>query len=148
MRIRLHWGTAIVVAYTAFAAATMAFVAFAIARPVNLVSDDYYAQSLQLDRRMEAERNARALRPQPAVVQSGANAVALSLPRAHGAVTGTVTFYRASDASADRVQPLALDSDGRQEIATGTLAKGRWVVQIKWSAEGRAYYFEQPMVLP
>jgi len=148
MRIRLHWGAAIVVVYTAFAAATTAFVAFAIARPVNLVSDDYYAQSLQLDQRMEAERNTRALRPQPAVVQSGAEAVALSLPHADGAVTGTVTFYRASDASADRVHPLAIDSDGRQEIATGTLAKGRWVVQIKWSAEGRAYYFEQPMVLP
>lgn len=149
MRIRLNWGTSIALVYTAFATATAGFVAFAIERPVDLVSDDYYAQSLQQDQRMDAEWNARALTPAPALVQSDRAAIVLSLPRAHAATaSGTVTFYRASDASADRVQPLTIDSEGRQEIGTGALAKGQWLVQVKWSANGRAYYFERPMVLP
>ena len=56
-----NWGTGIALVYTAFALATSAFVAFAIERHVDLVSPDYYARSLQLDRRMAAERGAAEL---------------------------------------------------------------------------------------
>jgi hypothetical protein len=149
MRIRLNWGTAVALVYSAFAAGTVGFVIFAIGRSVDLVSDDYYAQSLQVDQRMEAERNTRDLVPGPALVRSHTSAMVLSLPPAHAeSAAGTVTFYRASDASADRVQPLAIDAEGRQAIRVDTLAKGRWLVQVRWSAAGRGYYFEQPVDLP
>jgi hypothetical protein len=149
MRIRLNWGTGIALVYIAFAAATTGFVTFAMGRPVDLVSDDYYAQSLQQDERMNAERNARALAPLPAIVSSGARAIVLSLPSAHAlSASGTVTLYRPSDASADRVQPLAIDAAGRQAIALDGLARGRWLVQVRWSAVGRHYYFEEPVIVP
>lgn len=149
MRITLNWGTGIALVYIAFAAATTGFVSFAMGRPVDLVSDDYYAQSLQQDERMDAERNTRALEPFPAVVPSGAHALVLSLPSAHaGTATGTVTLYRPSDARADRVRPLAIDAAGRQAIALDGLARGRWLVQVRWSAQGRHYYFEEPVIVP
>jgi nitrogen fixation protein FixH len=148
MRIRLNWGTGIALVYTAFAAATTGFVAFAIGRPVDLVSADYYAQSLRQDQRAETARNTAALVPAPTVAQTDARTVLLSLPRAHvPAAEGTVTLYRASNASADRVQPLALDAEGRQTIATVGLQLGLWVVQVEWTVGGSTYYFEQPIVL-
>ncbi len=149
MRITLNWGTGIALVYTAFAAATTGFVTFAMSRSVDLVSADYYAQSLQQDQRMDAERNTAALASPPEVVQSGARALVLSLPSAHAAsATGTVTLYRPSDASADRVLPLAVDADGRQQIALDGLARGRWLLQVRWSAGGRDYYFEEPVIVP
>lgn len=47
MTIRLHWGTGIALAYTTFALATIGFVVFAMQRPVDLVSADYYADALR-----------------------------------------------------------------------------------------------------
>ena len=149
MRIELNWGTGIALVYIAFAAATTGFVTFAMGRSVDLVSADYYAQSLQQDQRMDAERNTRALASPPDVVPSGARALVLSLPAAHApSATGSVTLYRPSDASADRVLPLAIDPAGRQPIALDGLARGRWLLQVRWSAQGRHYYFEEPVIVP
>jgi hypothetical protein len=44
--MRLNWGTGVAAAYLLFAIATGGFAAFAMSRPVLLVSPDYYADSL------------------------------------------------------------------------------------------------------
>jgi hypothetical protein len=148
MRITFNWGTGIALVYTAFAAATTGFVAFAMSRPVDLVSADYYEQSLRLDSRMEAERNASALNPGPVIDLPAPRRLAIVLPgQPASGVSGTVTLYRPSDARADRVQKLAIDTAGRQEIALDTVAPGRWIVQLQWTAGGRGYYFESPIVV-
>ena len=145
MRSSFNWGHGVALVYTAFAIATIGFVTFAMGRPVDLVSDDYYAQSLQQNARMEAERNAGTLRPVPVVRAAGRSAVfALSREQAAGAA-GTLTLYRPSDASADRLFALALDASGAQQVSLEGLAHGRWILQARWSAAGREYYFEQPV---
>ena len=53
-----------------------------------------------------------------------------------------------SDSGADRVETLAVDADGRQQVSLAALARGRWLLQVRWSAEGRAYYFEEPVIVP
>jgi nitrogen fixation protein FixH len=149
MRITLNWGTGIALVYTAFAAATTGFVAFAMGRSVDLVSVDYYAQSLEQNQRMEAERNTRALGQHPSVAWSAARSVVLSLPSAHAATaTGTITLYRPSDAAADRTFTLAIDGAGRQQLSVDALARGRWLLQVRWNAGGISYYFEEPVVVP
>jgi hypothetical protein len=146
MKITLNWGTGIVFSYVVFAAATMAFVVFAIRRPVDLVAADYYEQSLQQDRQMDAVRNARDLGAGAAVVQSGDRAVVVTVPVAHASsARGTVTLYRASDASADRVLPFTPDMSGRQHISLDGLRTGNWSVRLQWRAAGRDFYLEQPV---
>ncbi|HET7220556.1 MAG TPA: FixH family protein [Vicinamibacterales bacterium] len=148
MTIRFNWGTGIALTYTAFALATSAFVAFAMERHVDLVSPDYYARSLQLDRRMEAVRNAAALGQRLTVAQTAPRAVALALPADQSAdAKGTVTLYRASDASADRQMPIALDPSGRQEISLAGLLTGHWLVQVEWRARGRDYFVEREVIV-
>ena len=60
MRITFNWGTGIAAVYTVFALATTGFVTFAMSQRVDLVSSDYYAQSLRQDQRIAAEQQ-RAL---------------------------------------------------------------------------------------
>jgi hypothetical protein len=149
MSVKLNWGTGIALVYAAFVAATTGFVTFAMSRSVELVSDDYYAQALRQDERMQAERNTQGLQPGPSVARSAGSAIVLSLPAAHAAgASGTITWYRPSDSGADRVDRLALDTDGRQQVSTAALALGRWLLQVRWSVGGRAYYFEEPVVVP
>lgn len=144
MKISFTWGTALALVYAAFATATMAFVVFALRRPVDLVSADYYARSLRQDRQMNAVRNTTALLETASVVQTGDRALVVSVPAAQaGAAQGTVTLYRASDASADRVVTLATDATGHQRIALDGLKAGAWSVQVRWTAQGRDFYLEQ-----
>jgi len=147
MTFRFNWGTGIALTYTAFAAATSTFVAFALDRRVDLVSADYYAQSLQLDRRMEAERNALALGPALSIVEASSRTVRIGLPRelATSAV-GTIRLYRASSAAQDRELGLALDADGSQYVSLDALAAGHWTIQVQWTALGRAYYVQRDVM--
>ena len=62
MSRRCHWGHGIAAVYTLFALGTASVVIFAMRQPVDLVSDDYYAQAVALDGRRAAEANVRALR--------------------------------------------------------------------------------------
>ena len=144
MRISFNWGTGIALVYTTFATATAGFVTFAMGRPVELVSADYYEQSLQQDARIAAERSAADLGPVLTVDETAAAAAIVALPAAHlRDAHGTVTLYRPSNAGADQVLALQPGADGVQRVALDRLAAGRWVVQLHWTAAGREYYVER-----
>jgi hypothetical protein len=144
MKLRFSWGTGVALSYLAFAGGTMAVVIFALHRPVDLVAADYYAQSLRQDAQADAERNARLLGAGASIVQTGDRAVLISLPQAQARdARGSITLYRASDAAADRVIPLQTGADGRQRVPLAGLQTGQWSVRVRWTAQGRAFYFEQ-----
>jgi hypothetical protein len=149
MTIRMNWGTGIAATYTIFALATSGFVAFAMGRHVDLVSPDYYARSLQLDRRQQAERNAAALQGSLSIEQRDGRSIDIALPASQaGRASGTITLYRASDARADRQFGLSLDGAGRQRLDLTGLMSGHWLVQIEWAADGVDYYAQRAVVVP
>ncbi len=150
MRIRFNWGTGIGLVYAMFVSGTIAFVIFALGQPVELVSADYYGQSLTYDTRLDAARRGNALgdavRLTPA---ENGRAFIVSLPREHAlASKGTLTWYRPSSEAADRVLPLALDARGEQRLPLADLAPGRWIVKIEWETRGRRYYREEAVQVP
>jgi hypothetical protein len=149
-RLRFNWGTGIAAAYLLFAASTLGFVVFALNRPVDLVSADYYEQSLVHDGRQAATARAAALGTGLRVetdAPAAALVFALPLDAAAGA-RGTITFYRPSDARADRVVAMTLDAGGRQRVPLGGLARGRWLVRLAWTAAGKAYFHEEALIRP
>lgn len=148
MKLQFHWGVAVALFYTAFALSTVGFVAFAMTRDVELVSDDYYAQALGHDQRMQAMANADALGTAVSARVDGRQ-VRLRFPvDMAGRVRGTATLYRASDARADRTEPLVPGPDGSQVLAGNGLAKGHWRLKMQWTADGRAYHIERDIRLP
>ena len=149
MRITFNWGTGIAAVYIVFALATTGFVTFAMSQRVDLVSSDYYAQSLRQDQRIAAEQNARSLEPPASVVLTGPGPALLSLPPdPAGRAAGTITLYRPADPRADRTTALAIDRAGRQQLPLSGLMAGQWIVQVRWAARGRDYYYEQAVLLP
>jgi len=144
----VNWGTGIAATYLAFAAATSGFVVFAMNRPVSLVSPDYYADSLREDQQLAAIRNAQALDTAPSIHWNEHDRVQISIPAAHApAAKGSITLYRASDVAADRAFDLRPHVNGAQDIRVRDLARGLWVVKLRWSVDCREYYFEQPLTL-
>jgi FixH len=144
----LNWGTGIAAVYLAFATATGGFVVFAMSRPVSLVRPDYYADSLREDQHIAARRNALTLRGVAAVTSNSRDCIHIAIPDNQAVeARGSITLYRASDDRADRTIALSLDKSGGQDLAVGEIARGAWLVQLRWSAAGRDYYLEQPVAL-
>ena len=143
----VNWGTGIAAVYIAFAAATSGFVVFAMSRPVSLVSPDYYADSLREDQQLAAIRNTQALQTPPAIRWTAPDRIHISVPDTQSIARGSITLYRASDVSADRTFDLRLDAHGQQDVTVQGLARGLWLVKLRWAANGREYYFEQPITL-
>ena len=144
--MKWNWGASVAATYIVFAAATSGFVAFAMTRPVSLVRPDYYAESLREDAQIAARTNAHRLGAAVSIVveQGG---VRVTVPTA-GATRGSVTLYRASNAAADRTFAFSPDGRGTQLLNVSQLARGHWTVKLEWTAAGRDYYVEQPIVLP
>jgi nitrogen fixation protein FixH len=141
--MRLNWGTGIALVYTLFAVSTMGFVVFAMQQRVDLVSEDYYARSLEYDERRTAVENAAALDPDAVTLTANGRTVTIAFaPDQTSGTEGSARLYRPSDSSADRTVPLTLDADGRQVLSLDGLAAGRWIVQVTWSRDGRTYYRE------
>ena len=143
-RLHIHWGIAVALAYTVFASATAGFVAFAMSHPVQLVSGDYYEQSLAHDARLAAIARTQALGSRFAIdMTAGGDALIVTMPaEAAAGARGRVTLYRPADAAADRTMPLRLDARGQQRVALAGLATGHWRARVEWTALGQTYFAE------
>lgn len=145
MKLRLNWGVGVAVLYAVFASATVGFVVFAIAHPAALVSDDYYREGTQYDRRIASVANGRAAGARLVIAPAGAT---FSItPSHHGRAAGTVTWYRPSDAAFDRTVPLQIDARGSQFLETTGLQTGLWRVKVEWDVDDVPFYFEQPVMI-
>ena len=144
MRRYLNWGSGIAVAYAAFATSTVAFVMFAMEQPVDLVSADYYARSLEVDARQAARARAGALDGFSIEVSGDGRHLTIAWPPdQRDDVHGTATLYRPSNSADDRIVTLAPDAGGRQAISLAGGPAGRIIVQVAWQAAGQAYYADR-----
>lgn len=147
--MRISWGTGIAIIYGLFAACTTTVVVFALYHPVQLVSEDYYARSLDHDRRRTATENANALQHEVLIANADGRTVTIALPLALARdARGELQLYRPSDSAADRRVELALDAEGRQQVRLDGLAAGRWIAQLAWTSGGRAFYREATVQAP
>jgi hypothetical protein len=147
--MKWNWGAGIAATYIVFAAATSGFVVFAMNRPVSLVRPDYYAASLRQDQQMAARAHAQQLGSALSIAAEGRDVIRLRVPISAGTpIAGTVSLYRASDPAADRTFAFSPDAHGAQDLNVSRLASGHWIVKLQWTAAGRDYYAEQPIVLP
>ncbi|MES2765434.1 MAG: FixH family protein [Bacteroidota bacterium] len=136
------WAIGIVTLYTSFALLTLGFVYFAVGQDYDLVSQDYYEQTVEFQSQIERENRTNALAEN---VTCGLSAdkqnVEIAIPNMTQA-NGKITLYRPSEADLDQHFSLALDADGRQSIPVKGLLKGKWKMKMLWSANGEEFYKE------
>jgi hypothetical protein len=142
----VNWGTAITVVYVTFASGTVGFVAFALQHPVQLVSENYYGDSLAHDAKRAAIENAARL-PAAVLAADGEDVVVAVPVEQRADAQGELRLYRPSDAAADRAWALTLDAEGTQRVSTRDLARGRWIAQLSWTSGSRRFYRELPVVV-
>lgn len=143
-----NWGVGVATVYAVFAGATLGFVTFAMRERVDLVSPDYYADSLSHDARQAAASRAMALGEAFRIDVAGdGRSATINWPASPAPFSGRIHFYRPADSSADRRQTMAPDASGRQVIRLDGFAAGAWTIQCEWTAAGTPFYAERQIVV-
>jgi len=145
-KFRWNWGWGIFTFYVFFMLATLTWVFITLGVDEDLVTHDYYEQSLVYQKHINASENAlNADHPVTWKVINAGSQLYVSYPK--NLVDGTITLYRPSDAAQDRRITIEPDSSGRQVIGLQNLETGYWKIKVNWKEGDKSYYSESSLVL-
>lgn len=133
----MNWGHKIVVAFVLFAAFIGYMVVRAFQEDFDLVAEDYYAQEINYQDKID-KLNRTAVAEKEVLVQQVGKNVEITFPS--GNVSGEIQFYHPSRKIFDRSFPISLDVSAKQTISGEELIAGNYRVKISWENEGEEYY--------
>lgn len=136
------------IALLAFAGMMAWFMVKAVRDPETLVSEQYYADELLYQERMEATARAGAYST-PVGMDVQRTHVGLSFPPelAGQRIEGTLELQRPNIAVADRDLPFSTDS-GSTQFQGVDLLPGRYNATLHWTIQGRTHVTEEKVVVP
>ncbi len=148
-QIKNPWPVGLVLFFIVFASYIVGFVIFASRQKMDLVREDYYDQEIRFQQQIDrVKRTAPVLADADIQYDRAVAVVTVRLPSVkQNEISGTVSFYRPSDASLDANVKLGLDAGGNQSVDVSALPSGLWKVRVQWKAGGQEYYFERPIVI-
>lgn len=144
----MSWGIKILCLYLGFVSLIVTMVTLTMREKVDLVSEDYYQKELEYQGKINTIERTAALKEQLTWRISG-DTLLLDFPDTeNSACSGTIFFFRPSDARLDRTIVLAKSSDTLRRVPLTQLEKGLYRMQIDWQFGGMAYYNEGFIQIP
>jgi hypothetical protein len=149
--MKLNWGTSIALVMAAF----MGFIIFLVFKTyqtkVDLVADDYYEQELRYQEKINRINNLQAVDAKDKVSwKVEESEIVFRFPAVLGSSempSGTIEFFRPSDAAKDIRRPIALDANRQQTVSKNLLSRGLYKIRIDWQNNGTAYYLEEDVYI-
>ena len=146
---RNPWPIGLGLFFIVFTGYIVGFVVFACRQKMDLVREDYYDQEIRFQQQIDRVRRSNPVLADASIEYDRAgDRVTVGLPSVDQTdISGTVTFYRPSDAGLDTNVMLGLDVAGHQSVNVHPLRAGLWRVRVQWQAAGREFFFEKPIVI-
>lgn len=142
----MNWGKGI----TLFLIGFVSFMGFLVYKTFqvdfDLVADDYYAQEIAYQDRIDAQHNLAMQQFEP-TVRSTPEGVSIEVAPNEMRGTGEVYFYDPRGREGDRTFELKLDEQGAMLVDYRELGAHRYQVKMSWEANGKQYFFETPIDL-
>ena len=132
----MNWGHKIIVAFICFAAFIGYMVVKAFQQNIDLVSEDYYAQEINYQQKLNKLANTAEAGKSVIVKQKG-DKILLTFPDEE--VSGSIHFYHPSRKIFDRTFDISL-TNKTQQIDRSELVAGSYRVNITWNAESKDFY--------
>lgn len=136
----------VISAFIIFMTLMVSFAIVASNHPINLVIDDYYKAEVAFQGQIDKMKNLDSLGEKPQVeFVADAGSVMIQMPEklSDEPITGQLKFYRPDGSVKDIQMTLLPNATGRQLVSAEQLERGRWKVQLDWTAGGRDYYYEE-----
>ena len=136
----MSWSIKITLLYSSFVALMLFMVWKAWGERFDLVSEDYYAQELAFQSKIDMAQRATETGQQWAFTQTDGG-LSGSLNTAKGNVA--VQLFRPSDQRLDRTYNF----NGNFTIPAADLTPGKYLVKIEWQHNGQPLYNEHVVVI-
>lgn len=144
MKIKINWGTGIVIAMVLFMIFILTFVYKSLTKEYTheLVSDDYYKDELLYQNDIDKLDNAKKLNSKITVSNSD-KGLTIHFPSDidYQDVKGDIYFQRMSNSKLDFHKNIELISD-KILIPDSLLVSGKWIIKIDWKYKGKEYLYK------
>ena len=149
-KMKINWGTGIVLAFAAFISFILYFVVLASTdrkADHDLVTEHYYEKELGFQEEIDAAQIAD-LPENRILISREKEGIRFHFPATVSAepVSGTLEAYRPSDKGMDFDLPVVL-VNGNMVIPDSLLARGRWDITIRWESNGIRYMRKEAVTL-
>lgn len=149
-KMKINWGTSIVIAFGLFMTFILFFVFKVQSNPKydnELVVDEYYKHDAHYQDEMAMIQSAEDLSEKPKISSSEGN-IKVTFPSEFNPkhIKGTVSLYRPSNKKLDFEIPISL-SDSTLLIPKNNLVGGRWDITLNWEYEKKPYQFKEVLYL-
>lgn len=148
MKIKLNWGTGIVIALLVMVSGMLVLVSVAIRQDFDLVDTDYYQKSINYQQHIEKVKNNNQL---PVKIQFSLSVDSLTLKFPdlgnYRDYSGEIHFYSPVEKKRDLTLALKLDTALTQTVILNSVERGRYQVKIDWKANSTAYYHEEEITV-
>lgn len=144
----MNWGKGLTIALILFAGMMAWFVVMAQRNPVPLVTEEYYAEELKYQQRIDHTERALAM-SRTVRIDVGDDRVLLRFPTElkGKAISGVLTLLRPNDPRADIVLKVEADSAAGFERSGLVLIPGRYNAALEWTVDGERYFTEEKLVV-
>jgi len=149
MKMKINWGTGIVIALVVMISGMIYLVSIAVRQDYDLVDKDYYQKSVNYQQHIEEVKNTAELTEKIRLEQT-TDSLKLIFPTLSSIqdYSGEIHFYSPVEEKRDETLKLKLDSNFSQLISLKSLNPGRYTVKIDWSVGKVSYYQEEEITLP
>lgn len=139
----MNWGKKIALLYIGFVALIVSMVAMAMNQKVDLVASDYYEQEIKYQEKINKIERTKKLNSQLTwKTENNKIIVKFPLEVSSKIKSGSVNFFRPSNAEMDQKIEFKNDTISNQIIDIEKLKKGVYKMQIDWKVEDVEYYNE------
>ncbi len=139
----MNWGHKIAAVYISFALFMIFLVVMAFRQNFDLVADDYYAQEIAYQGRIDQMNNAKE---KDYMVTAEQDTEKLTLRFPVPATNVKVHIFRPSDEGMD-LRQSSETSTTELTFLRKDLSTGKYLAKVEWQAEGETYYEEKILII-
>jgi hypothetical protein len=146
--MKFNWGYKIVLVYCVFVAGIMYLVVQSSRQQMDLVTDDYYAQEIKYQEKIDQSKRASAL-SEPIRFQLTEVGIEVNFPKEFDGknIIGNALLYYPANEKKDVLASINT-SQGKILIPIPDKRSGMHILKINCEVEGVSYYFEETVFLP
>ena len=141
----MNWGNKIVVAFILFVVFILYMVVQAFNQNTDLVADDYYAQEINYQQRLEQKANLEKLGDKVSI-QLAEKSITLQFPEGQKP-KGEIHFYHPSRELFDQKISIDIDAENKQQVAKDKLVAGNYRINITWQSDGTEYFQQEKLFI-
>jgi hypothetical protein len=143
--MKMNWGNSIVIVFVLFATFILYMVVRAFQEDFDLVTEDYYAQELNYQDKLEQKSNWEQLVTKVKVSLAD-DQIKLTFPEDH-TPSGEIQFYHPSHKALDRTFTIQTNQVNAQIMSQEELIKGQYRINITWKSEGVEYFQQEKIYI-